>query len=375
HAATSWPKPPQVLEAWARFHREVAGSPGRGAHAGSLEATRRVERVRRELTDLLGGADARRCVFTPSCTHAMNLAFHGALRPGDHAIATALDHNAALRPLAAMEAEGRIALTIVDASRDGFVSPDAIRAAVRPATRLVVATHAGNAFGTIQDVAAFAEIAHAAGARVLLDAAQSAGVIPIDARALGADLVAVPSHKSLLGPAGAGALLVAPDVDLAPDRFGGTGMDSTSLTPPVAWPASFEPGTGNAAGVVAWGEGIRVATEDGLAAVAAHERSLLARLEAGLAAIPRVTRYATRDLERRVGVLSCSVEGHDPAEVAAILDASFGIAVRAGVLCAPRAAAAVGAPASGFVRISVGRTTTPADVDAAIDALRAIAEA
>lgn len=373
HAATSWPKPAAVLDEWARYHREVPGSPGRGAHAGAVEGRRRVERVRRELSDLLGGADPLRLIFTPSCTHAINLAIRGALRAGDHAVATALDHNAALRPLAALESEGRIELTIVDADRDGFVSPDALRRAMRPSTRLVIATHAGNVVGTIQDVAAFAEIAHSAGARVLLDAAQTAGVVPVDARALGADFVAVPSHKSLLGPAGAGALLVAPGVELDPDRHGGTGHDSGSLTPPVRWPASFEPGTANAAGIVAWGAGIRVAAEDGLAAVAERERDLLGRLEDGLADVRGLRRYGARDVARRVGTLALSIDGVPSADAAAALDASFGIAVRGGLICAPRAAASLGAPADGVVRVSVGRSTTGDDVDAAVDALRRIA--
>ncbi|HKE00731.1 MAG TPA: aminotransferase class V-fold PLP-dependent enzyme [Planctomycetota bacterium] len=372
HAATSWPKPQAVLDAWASYH-EVAGSPGRGGHRGATEATRRVEVVRRELSELLGASDPSRCLFAPSCTHAINLAIAGSLGAGDHAIATELDHNSVLRPLAALEAKGRIALTIVSADRDGFVRPEAVRAAVRPTTRLIAAPHATNSVGTIQDVAAFGEIAHAARARFLLDAAQTAGLVPIDAPRIGADFVAVPGHKKLLGPSGVGALLVAPEIGLEPDRHGGTGVASDALVPEVRWPSSFEPGTGNPGGIVAWGAGIRVATEDGLAVARERETALLERLEEGLASIRGVTRFGARSTERRVGVAALTVRGLEPDEVAAALDSTFGILVRAGLLCAPRAIEALGAPPSGVVRLSIGVSTTPQEIDAALSALREIA--
>ncbi len=373
HAATSWPKPIAVLDAWRRYHEAVPGSPGRGGHRGAVEAGRRVEAVRLALTELLGGDDPSRLLFAPSCTHALNLALRGLLRRGDHAVATTLDHNSVLRPLAALAEERGLEISIVRATPEGFVTPDSLRAALRPATRLVALPHASNALGTIQDVDRLAREAHQAGALVLLDAAQSAGTIPVDARRLGADLVAVPSHKALLGPSGAGALLVGPGIALEPDRFGGTGHDSHSHRPAIAWPSSFEPGTGNPAGVVAWGEGIRHVADEGLDAIAAHERRLVRRLEEALLPIPGVRLFGSRDVDRRVGVLSLSIDGSEPAEVAAVLDSSFGILVRAGLLCAPEAAASAGAPPGGFVRLSVGLSTTAEDVDAAARAIEEIA--
>jgi cysteine desulfurase family protein len=369
NAATSWPKPDAVLEAWARYHREIAGSPGRGGHRGAVDAERRVERVRADLTDFLGGADARRTILTASCTHALNLAFAGFLRKGDHVVATELDHNSVLRPLRAIERQGLCRLTIAEANRDGFVEAAALEEALRPNTRLVVCTHASNALGTIQDVNVFVEAARRAGAKVLLDAAQTAGAVPIDARRMGLDFVAVPSHKGLLGPSGAGALYVAPGIDLTPTFHGGTGVDSALDVPRIDWPTSFEPGTANPAGIVAWGAGLRHVAETGLDTILARERALVKAAAEGLLPLPGVEIYGTRDVERKTGVLAYNVKGHEPTEIAAVLDGSYGIQVRAGLSCAPRAAAAAGAPPEGAVRASVGPATTPADVAAFVAAM------
>ena len=369
HAATSWPKPQAVLDAWAAYHRDVTGSPGRGSHRGAIEGSRRVEAVRKEITDFLGGDDPRRFVFTPSCTHAMNLAIVGFLKPGDHAVATAVDHNSALRPLAQLAKDRIIDLSIAESDRQGFVTLAALRAAMRPNTRLVVCAHASNALGTIQDVGMFVEVARSVGARVLLDAAQTAGCVPIDAKRMGVDFVAIPGHKSLLGPSGIGGLWVASGLELRPDHFGGTGLDSANPTPPVTWPTSYEAGTGNPAGIVAFGAGVRTVADEGPEAILRKERALLGELVEGLARVRRVTLYGSADLERRVGVLSFAVEGYDCNEIATILDSSFGILVRSGQLCAPRVAAAMGAPESGFVRASLGRTSTRDDVAALVRAI------
>jgi selenocysteine lyase/cysteine desulfurase len=219
----------------------------------------------------------------------------------------------------------------------------------------------------------FAEIARAAGARVLLDAAQTAGCVPVDAKRMGVDFVAVPGHKSLLGPSGIGGLYVASGIELRPGHFGGTGLDSSNPTPPITWPTSFEAGTGNPAGIVAFGAGVRVVADEGPEAILTKERALLAEMLEGLSRAPRVTTYGSRDLARRVGVLSFNVEGYDPNEVATILDTSFGILVRGGQLCAPNVARAVGAPEAGFVRASLGFTSTRDDVAALVAAVGEIA--
>jgi cysteine desulfurase family protein len=372
-AATSWPKPDAVIAAWVEYHKTVSGSPGRGSHRGSVEGSRRVERVRRELCGLLGGTDPSRVLFQPSCTHAINLAIAGLLKPGDHALATAVDHNAVLRPLAALEAAGTIEFTIVDADPSGRVDPAAVRAAMRPHTRLVVCTHASNALGTIQDVEGIAAVAHEKGARFLLDAAQTAGVLPIDMARSAFDMVAVPSHKSLLGPSGSGALLVAAGVDLRPLWLGGTGFESQQLLPEPTWPGGFEAGTGNPAGIAAWGEGIQTVADAGILNIMSRERELTARLIEGLARISNITIFGGVDAATRVGTVALAVEGMDSHEVAAILDAHFGILVRAGHVCAARLHRVIGGPPEGWVRVSIGYSNTAGDIDAAVAALAEIA--
>ncbi|MBL8694907.1 MAG: aminotransferase class V-fold PLP-dependent enzyme [Planctomycetes bacterium] len=373
HAATSWPKPAQVLEAWSRYQRDVAGSPGRGSHRGAVEASQQVEIARREIVAFLGASDPSRLIFTPSCTHAINLALAGVLRRGDHVVATALDHNAVLRTLAELEARGEVSVTLVAPRSDGRIAVDDVVAAWQPQTRLVVASHASNALGSLIDAAALGELARSRNVLFLLDAAQTAGVVPIDAPRLNADLVAIPSHKGLLAPAGVGALWAAPGIELRPIHFGGTGGDSTSLRPNLLWPQSFEAGTGNPGGIVAMAEGVRFVAEEGVLRILQRERGLLQQLREGLSAIGGVRLFGPADPQQSVGVLSMALEGLDAAEVGAALDSAFEIRVRTGHLCAAQAAAAVGAPASGFVRFSVGFSTTTEEIDAAISAVREIA--
>lgn len=309
----------------------------------------------------------------PSCTHAMNLAIHGILKKGDHAVATAIDHNATLRPLAALRARGIIDFTIVEAREDGTVEPDAIRRAIRKNTKVIYMNHASNLLGTIQNVGAWIQIAHEAGAIACVDAAQTAGHLPIDMHRMGIDILAVPSHKGLLGPSGAGALLVSKNIHIEPGVYGGTGHDSENLTPNVEFPGSFEMGTGNPGGIVAWGAGLGVVADAGVDTFIKHDREMIGLLIDKLINSPRVHLYGPRDISARVGVLAISIDGVEAHEAGAILDASFGISVRAGIACAPYAAKACRAPEGGLIRISVGRTTTADEIETTAGAIHQIA--
>lgn len=373
HAATSWPKPESVLRSFVDYHHQVAGSPGRGSHSGAVEATKRVERVRRELSDFFGLADQRKLLFTPSCTQAIQLAIFGTLRKGDHAIATVVDHNAVLRPLAAMQQKAGIDFSIAPADRDGFVDPAAVAERIRDTTKLIIINHASNVLGTIQNIGAMIDLARKKNIYILVDAAQTAGAIPIDMQRLGMDMLAIPSHKGLLGPSGAGALLVGENVVLEPQQFGGNGLDSQSLSPNIEFPVSFETGTGNPAGIVALGEGLRHVAGIGVESILAHERKMILQLEEMLLGNSKIQLFGPRDITKRVGVLALSIHGLGAHEVSSILDASFGIAVRAGISCAPFITKTAGGPDSGFVRISVGGSTTSEDIAAAADALLQIA--
>ena len=249
NAATSHPKPYCVVQAVKRALTEANANPGRSGHRAAIEAGRIVLDCRERLAALLGAGDPMRIVHCFNCTDALNLAIKGSLHPGDHVIASQLEHNSVLRPLGALAARGRIALTLVPPRPDGFVDPDDILGALTADTALIVCTHASNVTGAIQPVAAIGRLARERGIRYLIDGAQALGAMPVDVNALGCDLYAFPGHKSLLGPQGTGGLYIAPDTDLTPLREGGTGTGSESILQPGELPERYESGTVNLPGI------------------------------------------------------------------------------------------------------------------------------
>jgi len=362
NAATTWPKPPEVVAAWNDAATRIGATAGRAAYREAVESDAVLERARVAAGRLLGGVDHRRVALPSGCTLALNLAIHGLVRPGDHVIATAADHNATLRPLRWLEAGGVIAVTIVPCDGVGRVDPGAIAAAWRPATRLVVASHASNVTGALQDVKAIAAVAHDRGGLVILDAAQSLGVVPFAAAGGGADVVAAPAHKWLHGTAGVGILWAREGIEPEPLVQGGTGSHSGSLDMPEAFIERMEPGTGDVpalaalAAAVAWLEG------RGLAATGAACRGLAGECAALLATLPGVRVFAAEGAP----IVSFTVEGYDPAEVAVILEQAAGVEVRSGLLCAARIHEHLGTAGAGTVRASFGPGNDHADVAAIV---------
>jgi cysteine desulfurase family protein len=374
NAATSFPKPESVYGCLDRFLREVGANPGRSGHRRAVEAERRINEARRVVATLLGAPDPDRVAFTLNATDALNIAMKGFLRPGDHVITSDLEHNSITRPLTAMVSRGEITLTRV-AGRGGFIEPADIRAAMTARTRLVVVTHGSNVLGTLQPLADIAEVAHAGGAQLLADAAQTAGVGPLDMAGMGLDMVAFTGHKSLLGPMGTGGLALLPEVELRPWREGGTGTDSSSPIQPQDYPVRLEGGTPNAAGIAALAEGVRVVTERTPAAIREHEVSLALMLRDLLAADERFTLYGEAEPDRQLGIVSFTVRGYAPEEFGAALDAAFDIAVRPGLHCAPGAHRSIGTYPDGTVRASIGPFTAEDEIREAARAMRQIAAA
>jgi len=372
NAATSWPKPKRVIDEMARFMAEDGGSPGRAGHRLAVAADRTVRDARVKLARLIHAEDANRIIHCLNGTDALNIALKGALREGDHVVCTQLDHNSVSRPLEAMAARKFITLTRVPIAGDGCVDPDAIRRAITPATRLITTVHASNVTGIIQPVAEISRVACEHDLFFLVDAAQTAGVVDIDVTAMHIDLLAFPCHKSLLGPSGTGALYVGERAVLRPWREGGTGADSIYPTQPEEFPTRLEAGSPNTVGLA----GLNAAL-DGLdpSQTLTHERTLLDRIIRKLGSHDKM-RIIIGDapLSRRIGVLSLVVEGVAPVDAGAILDESFGIAVRPGLHCAPYAHRALGTFPDGTIRVSPGWSTTEAEVDQLIAALREIAE-
>ncbi|RIK83122.1 MAG: hypothetical protein DCC67_06280 [Planctomycetota bacterium] len=378
NAATSWPKPEAVYAALDKFQREVGAAAGRGGYRDAVEAQRVVASARREIAALVGAADPSRIVFGGNGSDALNLAIHGTLRPGDHVVATVCDHNSVLRPLAEQTRTNNVSVTYVGCDGAGYVSPDDVRAAIRPNTRLVVVTHGSNVTGAIQPLAEIADAAKAAGALVAVDAAQSAGHVGIDVARLRVDLLAASGHKGLLGPAGTGFLYVAPGVEscLRPIRQGGTGVESQLDHMPEELPTRYEAGSLNAPALAGLAAAVRYLREQSIGEIAAHEAMIVDRLVDGLRAISGVRVYGPGPGQPRGPVVSFSVGGYDPQEFAAALDAASGVQCRAGLHCAPRMHEALGtSPLGGTVRMSPGWATTPAQVDRALEAVAAIAGA
>lgn len=370
NAATSWPKPQRVIDAMREFLVEHGGSPSRAGHRLSIAADRVVRDVRVKLARLFNVDDSDRIIHCYSCTDALNIAIKGAVTEGDHVICSDLDHNSVLRPLQAMCDAGYITLTRLPVTAAGQLDPDAVRVALTPKTKLVAAIHASNVTGVIQPVEAIGRIAREADVLLLLDAAQSAGVLDIDVEAMNIDLLAVPGHKSLLGPSGTGALYAGPRAELRPFREGGTGADSITPTQPTEFPTRLEAGTPNTVGLA----GLSAAL-DGLtpAVVLAQERELVSRLAEAVSGDDRILIEGGWSSSRCVGVMSLSIVDISPVDAAAILDESFGVAVRPGLHCAPHIHRTLGTFPDGTIRVSPSTSTTPEEMDTVASALREIA--
>jgi cysteine desulfurase family protein len=372
NAATSFPKPESVYQALDAFARTQLANPGRAGHKMALAAEHALDDCRHRLNQFFNGESPDRFIFTLNCTDALNMAFKGVLSEGDHVITTDLEHNSVSRPLRAMQLEGRITLTRVHADGGGTIDPDAIKQAITPKTRLIALTHASNVLGTIQPVREIGMIARDRDLLFLVDAAQTAGAIPIDVRKMNIDLLAFPGHKSLLGPTGTGALYVGPRAKVRAWREGGTGGDSSSETQPREFPYFLEGGTPNVLGVAGLAAGIQYVQERGMDRIHAHEVALAERLRQRLESLGTFEFFGHRDNERRVGTLSFRTDAVAAPELAGILDQAFEIAVRPGLHCAPYIHRSLGTFPDGTVRASPGPFNTEADVDRLAEALEEI---
>ena len=375
NAATSFPKPESVYQALDRFARTDLANPGRAGHKMALASERVLDDCRHRLNQLFHGVGPERFVFTLNCTDALNMAFKGVLRQGDHVVTSNLEHNSVSRPLRRLELDGFITLTRLTADGGGTLDPDAVRKAVTPKTRLLALTHASNVTGTIQPIAEFGKIAREHDALFLVDAAQSAGAVPIDVQALGIDLLAFPGHKSLMGPTGTGALYVSPRAKVGVWREGGTGGDSASETQPTEFPYFLEGGTPNVLGVAGLAAGIQYVEQQGIETIRQHEVDLTDRLRQKLDEIGGFTVFGHADPQRRVGTLSFACTSNDaltPMVLGGILDNTFEIAIRPGLHCAPYIHRALGTFPDGAVRVSPGPFSTTADIDRLAAALAEI---
>ncbi|RMH24914.1 MAG: aminotransferase class V-fold PLP-dependent enzyme [Planctomycetota bacterium] len=379
NAATSWPKPPEVVRAMCDFLEHHAGNPGRGGHRLAREAAATVEKARSTLAALINAPCAKRVILTHGCTDSINLAIHGVIRGSmrqccdkkPHAVMTTIEHNAVLRTLSCYAKDGVIDATVVPCDARGRVDPEAFAAAVTDRTVIACLSHASNALGTVQDVA---EAIRKVRARnpdtlVLVDAAQTVGHLPVDVQALDIDLLAIAGHKGLGGPTGTGALFVGerayPD-DCSKSRVfcerrGGTGAVAPGLDMPTELPDALEAGTSNAVGFAGLLAAMQAKAANGSAHE--HEMALTARLLDGLGSIRGITLYGLEGTDGRTPVVLFNLDGVAARDLAAGLDAEEDIAVRGGVHCAPLVHETIGTAPKGAVRASPGPTTRTDEID------------
>lgn len=370
NAATSLPKPNGVAEAVAAAIRR-AGNPGRSGHALSLRSSRDLFLARERLAELFGAKDSSRFVFTENATAALNQAIKGILSAGDHVVTTSMEHNSVTRPLRRMEEAG-VSVTAVPAGRDGAVDAKAVAAAIRKTTRLVAVVHASNVSGTIQPVGEILRAARRRGVFTLVDAAQTAGALPIDLGELPVDLLAASGHKGLLGPQGTGFLYVRNGVSLVPLIEGGTGSGTEDDRPPDFYPDALESGTPNSVGIAGLAVSLAWLLRKGVDRVRANETERMAVLLDGMERIPGVTVFGPRDPARRASVVSFLVDGMDPAETGRRLEKEYGILVRAGLHCSPNSHRTLGTFPEGTVRVSPGAFTKRKEIALFLSALRKI---
>ena len=377
-AATSFPKAPGTADAVFRFMTECGCNVGRGSYAGAYSAEELVYDTRMLLCRLFGRgndpAGPKRVVFTKNVTESLNVLLKGLLRPGDHVLVSSLEHNAVMRPLRQLEKQG-VRFSRVPCAPDGSLDPADLERRIEPSTRAVVMLHASNVCGTVLPAARIGAVCRARGIRFILDAAQTAGVLPLDMEAMGIDALAFTGHKGLLGPQGTGGFLVREDLaaELEPLIAGGTGSISHTEEIPAFLPDRFEAGTLNLPGIAGLSASLSWLAEQPEGSVLSHELALAARFLKEMEALEEeglLRLVGKRGTEDRVGVVSVVPLHRDPAELAALLDERYGIAVRVGLHCAPSAHRTLGTWPGGTVRFSFGAFNTESEIDMAAGAVK-----
>lgn len=373
HAATSWPKPQSVGLAMLEILNGPSANSGRGSYGMALKAGRVLFQTRMRLAELFHIHNPNDIVFTSNTTEALNLAIKGYLKPGDHVIATMVEHNSVRRPLEYLKRTRSISVDYLPVSPQGDLDLQVVKNALRTETKLIVCAHSSNLLGSILPIEQLSRIAHDHGAVLLVDAAQTAGGYPIDVQSMGIDMLAFPGHKGLLGPQGTGGLYIHPDVNLEPLHHGGTGSQSEALEMPDVRPDRYEAGTQNTVGIAGLGAGVQYILEQSVEQIYKHEWQLTQMLMAELQTIKGVTLHGPELGKPRTGIVTFTVSGMDASQAAFQLDRKFGIAVRAGYHCTPLGHMTAGTTNGGAVRASVGFTTTEDEISSLVSAVQSIA--
>lgn len=379
NAATSWPKPPEVVQAITDFYNNIGTAAGRGNQASEYSSDSISQKCRSELLDFIGGRAGDRnasdqIVFAFNGTDAINMGLFGFLNRGDHVVTTAIEHNSVLRPLELLKQNLDVKVSVVECGEDGTVDPDDIKNAIVSKTKLVVISHASNVTGVIQDVEGIGKLCQELDVTLMLDAAQTVGQIPIDVQTIGCHMLAAAGHKGLLGPLGTGFLYLSKDTapQMRPWRAGGTGTSSELSSQPSDYPARLESGNLNLGGIAGMRAGLEFVKTIGVEKIQQHKRKLIAQVISQLADHPKIKFYCQDNLDR-AGVISMNIADSDPRELAMILDSSFGIQTRAGFHCAPKMHHTLKTiDQGGTLRISPGWFSTEPEIDCFVEAIKEI---
>ena len=373
NAASSWPKPPEVISAMKHFMEDIGANPGRSGHRLSVEAARIVFDTRESVAELFGSKDSSRIIFLMNGTQGMNLGIKGFLKAGDCVVVSSMEHNAVMRPLRRLEEKQGIKITFVPSQKSGQLDLDELKKALAKKVRLVIITHASNVTGGIMPIRDIGTLVkEKSNAMFMVDACQSVGSLPIDVDEMKIDLLAFTGHKGMLGPQGTGGLYIREGIELDTLMEGGTGSSSERDVQPDFLPDKYESGTMNTVGIAGLGAGVEFVMRMGVEKIREQEMHLTRMLMEGLSEIGGVEMYGPEDHEERIAICAFNLRGRDPAEVGLSLDRDFGIMCRVGLQCAPVAHKTIGTFPRGAVRFSLGYFNSETEVRSAVDTVKKV---
>ena len=376
NASTTYPKPPEVADEIYHYLRDESVNVNRGGYSKAYDIAGRILDIRQSICDMFHGPDAKNVIFTANITESLNMILKGYLKPSDHVIVSAIEHNAVMRPIVQLSKSG-IEFTRISARSDGSMDLDNLDRIIKNNTKMIVTTHASNVCGTINPIEEIGRWAHEHGIIYVVDSAQTAGIIPIDMKKMNIDILAFTGHKGIMGPQGIGGFIVDDELSkkIDPIISGGTGSISHTEEVPEFMPDRFEAGTLNIPGILGLGAGIRYINKYGIDDIYKHEMELTEIFIDGIHKhVPNAHIVGIDGIDGRTGVVSIVMDDKDPAAIAYELDSQYGISVRVGLHCAPNAHKVLGTYPMGTVRLSFGIYNTKQDIDIAISALKEIGD-
>ncbi|MCY6482761.1 aminotransferase class V-fold PLP-dependent enzyme [Clostridium aestuarii] len=370
NAATTFPKPQQVYDEVLECMRNYAANPGRSSHDMAIKAESKIMEARQEISTIFNIKNPLNIVFTSNATDGLNIGIKGILKAGDHVISTMIEHNSVLRPINSLNKK-RTEVSLIGVNTRGYVNIEALKKEIKKNTKAIVINHASNVLGTIQNINEIGKIAKEKGIIFMVDASQSAGVVPIDVVKDNIDILAFPGHKGLFGPQGTGCIYINEKVNMYPYTEGGTGSQSNLMKQPKFLPDRFESGTRNTPGIAGLCEGVKFIKKVGIDKIRKHENMITKYLVQELSEISRIKIYGGSNYDNRAAVVSFNIDGIDSSEVGYLLNEE-GVAVRTGYHCAPLIHGIIGTNYKGTVRISPGYFNTLKEIEKTIEIIKKI---